>query len=107
MSEALRVNKGETVLVAGSGGVTGGLLVQMANVRGARVIATAGPSSPSWVRALAASEVVDYNDPGWPEQDRRLGVAAASMPPRRWRDDNPSRWRGREARDNNVRSSSR
>src|ERR1019366_5984247 len=59
-----------------SGGVTGGLLVRLAALRGARVISTAGPSRAERVRALGASEVVD-NDPGWPEQVRRLGVAAA------------------------------
>ena len=40
------------------------------------MISTAGPSRAERVRALGASEVVD-NDPGWPEQVRRLGVAAA------------------------------
>jgi NADPH:quinone reductase-like Zn-dependent oxidoreductase len=37
------VRAGEQLLVHGAGGVTGGLLVALAALRGAQVIATAGP----------------------------------------------------------------
>ena len=40
--DAVTVRPGETVLVNGAGGVTGGVLVKLAAHRGARVIATAG-----------------------------------------------------------------
>ena len=40
--DAVAVRPGETVLVHGAGGVTGGVLVRLAAHRGARVIATAG-----------------------------------------------------------------
>jgi NADPH:quinone reductase-like Zn-dependent oxidoreductase len=63
LSEAVQVRDGETVLVHGSGGVTGGLIVQLAAVRGARVIATAGPASADRVRGLGARDVIDYNAP--------------------------------------------
>ena len=45
LSESLELAEGDTVLVHGAGGTTGGLIVQLAALRGARVIATAGPSS--------------------------------------------------------------
>ena len=45
VDEALGVQPGETLLVNGAGGVTGGLIVSLAVLRGARVLATAGPCS--------------------------------------------------------------
>jgi NADPH:quinone reductase-like Zn-dependent oxidoreductase len=78
---ALHVQAGEQVLVNGAGGVTGGLLVALAALRGAEVIATAGPASQERVSALGARHVIDYHDEGWPEQVRAItegrGVAAA------------------------------
>ncbi len=79
---ALGIRADEQLLVNGAGGVTGGLLVALAVLRGARVIATAGPSSRQRVAALGAGHVIDYHDPGWPGQVRALtagrGVAAAA-----------------------------
>lgn len=49
-------------VVNGARGVTGGLLVALAVLRGARVIATAGPASRQQVAALGAGHVVDYHD---------------------------------------------
>jgi NADPH:quinone reductase-like Zn-dependent oxidoreductase len=73
---------GESVLVHGAGGVTGGLVVQLAVRRGATVLATAGPGSAARVRDYGATEVFDYHDPGWPARVReashgRRGVDAA------------------------------
>ena len=82
LGDALNVHAGEQLLVHGAGGVTGGLLVALAVLRGARVIATAGPSSRQRVSALGARHVIDYHDQDWPEQVRaitgRHGVAAAA-----------------------------
>jgi NADPH:quinone reductase-like Zn-dependent oxidoreductase len=78
---ALGVRPGETVLVNGAGGVTGGMLVQLAAHRGAAVIATAGPDSADRLAALGATTVLDYHQPDWPEQVRALtqgGVDAAA-----------------------------
>ena len=75
--DAVTVRPGETVLVHGAGGVTGGVLVALAARRGARVIATAGRA---WPLALGAVQVLDYHDPDWPERVRALtngGVEAA------------------------------
>lgn len=81
IGDALGVRAGETVLVHGAGGVTGGMLVQLAAHRGATVIATAGPDSAARVAALGAATVLDYHQPDWPEQARALarsGVDAAA-----------------------------
>lgn len=77
LSEAVQVREGETVLVHGSGGVTGGLIVQLAAVRGGRVIATAGPASASRVRGLGARDVVDYHGPDLLD---RIRTAAEGRP---------------------------
>jgi len=82
LSGALNVRAGEQLLVHGAGGVTGGLLVALAAVRGAEVIATAGPSSRQRVTALGARHVIDYHDQDWPAQVRAVtahrGVDAAA-----------------------------
>jgi NADPH:quinone reductase-like Zn-dependent oxidoreductase len=68
LDEAAGSRPGAQVLVNGAGGVTGGLAVSLAVLSGARVLATAGPSSRERVLAAGAAVVVDYHDPGWPEQ---------------------------------------
>jgi NADPH:quinone reductase-like Zn-dependent oxidoreductase len=81
LSDALHVRAGEDLLVHGAGGVTGGLLVALAALRGAQVTATAGPSSRQRVSALGARHVIDYHDQDWPEHVRAVtdghGTAAA------------------------------
>lgn len=69
---AVHLEAGQTVLVHGAGGVTGGLLVQLAAYRRARVLATAGGGSAARVLALGADRVLDYHRPDWPEQVRSL-----------------------------------
>src|ERR671937_2606593 len=54
LSEAAPSPAGEGVLVHGAGGVTGGLVVQLAVARGATVVATAGPSSAARVPGYGA-----------------------------------------------------
>ena len=81
ISDALRVSSGQTVLVHGAGGVTGGMLVQLAAHRGAMVIATASAASADRVAALGAGPVLDYHQADWPGQVRLLtggGVDAAA-----------------------------
>jgi NADPH:quinone reductase-like Zn-dependent oxidoreductase len=72
VDEALALRGGETVLVNGAGGITGGLIVQLAALRGVDVLATASPRSADRVRANGAREVLDYRDPLWPQQARAL-----------------------------------
>ena len=81
IGDALQVRTGQTVLINGAGGVTGGLLVQLAAHRGATVIATAGQDSAGRVTAMGADAVLDYHQPDWPERVRALtsgGVDAAA-----------------------------
>ena len=81
IGDELGVRAGQTVLVNGAGGVTGGMLVQLAVHRGATVIATAGPDSAGRVAAMGAGTVLDYHQPDWPERVRALtagGVDAAA-----------------------------
>lgn len=81
IGDELGVRAGQTVLVHGAGGVTGGMLVQLATRRGATVIATAGADSAGRVAAFGASTVLDYHEPDWPEQVRAMtggGVDAAA-----------------------------
>jgi len=82
LTEALEAQAGQTLLVNGAGGLTGGMLVQLAELRGLRVIATAGPAGHQRVRVLGAAEVLDYHDSDWPARVLRLtggrGVAVAA-----------------------------
>jgi len=75
--DAVAVRPGETVLVHGAGGVTGGVLVRLAAYRGARVIATAGRDERP--RALGATYVLDYHEPDWPERVRAMGGADVAV----------------------------
>ena len=43
---------------------------ELAALTGATVIATCGPDNEARVRALGASEVLDYHDPTWPDKAR-------------------------------------
>src|SRR3954452_23335511 len=82
VSEALDVRPGETILVNGAGGVTGGMIVELAANSSARVIATASQSSAARVMALGADVVVDYHDPEWTslarDAARSSGIRAAA-----------------------------
>ena len=65
------------MLVNGAGGVTGGLIVQLAAHRGATVLATASPPHAARIRALGAAHVLDYHQPDWPAQVRTLTSGGA------------------------------
>jgi NADPH:quinone reductase-like Zn-dependent oxidoreductase len=58
--ELLAVSAGQRLLVNGAGGVTGGLIVQLALAAGAEVVATAGPGSADRLRAYGSVEVLDH-----------------------------------------------
>jgi NADPH:quinone reductase-like Zn-dependent oxidoreductase len=71
LDEALGIESGGWLVVNGAGGVTGGLLVQLAAARGARVIATASAKKAKRIRGYGASEVLDYHD-DWPALVREI-----------------------------------
>jgi NADPH:quinone reductase-like Zn-dependent oxidoreductase len=76
LDEALQVGPGDRLLVNGAGGVTGGLLVSLGSLRGAEVLATAGPHSHQRVAALGARSVIDYREKAWP--DRVLAITGGA-----------------------------
>jgi NADPH:quinone reductase-like Zn-dependent oxidoreductase len=77
--DAARIGAGDTVLIVGAAGGVGSFATQLAVLRGARVIAATNSARADSVRALGASEVVDYAAGDFADQVRRLapgGVAA-------------------------------
>jgi NADPH:quinone reductase-like Zn-dependent oxidoreductase len=68
-----RVQPGEDVLIHAAGSGVGSLGIQIARLRGARVIATASSEEKrEKARALGADEVIDYTRADWPKEVRRL-----------------------------------
>lgn len=64
---------GHTALIHAAAGGTGGLLVQMAKMLGARVIGTAGsPEKAEIARASGADEVILYREHDFQQETRRL-----------------------------------
>ncbi|KAF0849212.1 NADP-dependent oxidoreductase [Nocardia caishijiensis] len=69
--DAAHIQPGQTVLIVGATGGVGSFLVQLANIAGAHVIATARADATDQVARLGAAETVDYtqarpnsHDPG-------------------------------------------
>ncbi len=56
------VKPGERVLVLGAAGGVGTFVVQLAHLKGAKVIGTASANNHDYVRTLGAEQVVDYNN---------------------------------------------
>jgi NADPH:quinone reductase-like Zn-dependent oxidoreductase len=82
ISEALELQPGDTILVNGAGGVTGGMIVELAALAGATVIATASTRSAERVTTLGAGLVLDYRDPDWTSRAKEAagpdGIRAAA-----------------------------
>lgn len=76
LTGSLQLAAAETVLVNGAGGVTGGLLVQLAARHGTRVIATASRSDAPRLRQAGADVVLDYRQPDWPDQAKQAAGGA-------------------------------
>ncbi|HZH29845.1 MAG TPA: zinc-binding dehydrogenase [Pyrinomonadaceae bacterium] len=67
------VQPGEDVLIHAAGSGVGSIGIQIAKLRGARVIATAGSDEKlEKARALGADDVVNYTRADWPKEVRRL-----------------------------------
>jgi NADPH:quinone reductase len=80
LTDVLDVGAGDTVLITAAAGGLGHLAVQIARALGANVIGTASPRHHEFVHTLGAAEVVDHNQPDWPDQVKALvggGVAKA------------------------------
>ncbi|HEY9401084.1 MAG TPA: zinc-binding dehydrogenase [Pyrinomonadaceae bacterium] len=67
------VQPGEDVLIHAAGSGVGSVGIQIAKLRGARVIATAGSDEKlEKARALGADDVINYTRADWPKEVRRL-----------------------------------
>jgi len=67
------VQPGEDVLVHAAGSGVGTIGIQIAKLRGARVIATASSEEKlEKARALGADEIINYTREDWPKEVRRL-----------------------------------
>ncbi|HET7843208.1 MAG TPA: NADP-dependent oxidoreductase [Xanthomonadales bacterium] len=60
--DALALKPGETVVIQGGSGGVGHFAVQLAKLRGARVVAVASGANEQFVRGLGADEFVDYRE---------------------------------------------
>ncbi|MFJ8581538.1 zinc-binding dehydrogenase [Micromonospora sp. NPDC093277] len=68
---AARLRRGERVLVEAAAGGVGGLLTQLAEAAGARVVAAAGGARKvALLRDRGLDTVVDYRQPDWPDRVR-------------------------------------
>jgi NADPH:quinone reductase-like Zn-dependent oxidoreductase len=67
------VQPGETVLVHAAGSGVGSIAIQIAKLRGARVITTASSDEKlAHARELGADETVNYTNSDWPKEVKRL-----------------------------------
>lgn len=69
-----QIEKGERVLVHGAAGGVGTYAVQLANWKGAEVIATASAKDHNFVGELGASEVIDYTHERFEEKVKDVDV---------------------------------
>jgi NADPH:quinone reductase len=60
-----QVKNSDAVLIAAAAGGAGGLALQLAKLRGAKVIALASESKVELLKGLGADHVFDYGKPGW------------------------------------------
>lgn len=67
------VQPGEDVLIHAAGSGVGSIGIQVAKLRGARVIATAGADDKlAKAKTLGADEVINYRNEDWPQQVKTL-----------------------------------
>jgi NADPH:quinone reductase-like Zn-dependent oxidoreductase len=59
--DGAKLSAGQTLLIHGAAGGVGTFAVQLAKMKGARVIATASKKNHDFLRSLGADEVIDYN----------------------------------------------
>jgi NADPH:quinone reductase-like Zn-dependent oxidoreductase len=68
-----QVQPGEDVLIHAAGSGVGSIGIQVAKLRGARVIATAGSDDKlAKAKTLGADDVINYRQEDWPQEVKRL-----------------------------------
>ncbi|RJO77227.1 NADP-dependent oxidoreductase [Nocardia panacis] len=70
--DAAAIKPGQTVLIVGATGGVGSFLVQLANIAGAQVLATARAAAADQVTRLGAAETIDYTAGSVTDQVRAL-----------------------------------
>ena len=60
MFDVAKLTKGQTVVIHAAAGGVGGMAVQLAHAKGAKVIGTASKKNHDYVRSLGADLVIDY-----------------------------------------------
>jgi NADPH:quinone reductase-like Zn-dependent oxidoreductase len=71
LARTLDVQTGESILINGGGGVTGGILTAVASAMGARVVVIAGARSEERLKKYGATAVLDRTSP-WRDSAQRL-----------------------------------
>jgi len=84
--EEIRLKETETVLIAGAAGGGGTIAVQLAASLRARVLGTASPHSPGYLRSLDAAEAIDYNG-DWIAAVRNMALDGVDADEARLRED--------------------
>lgn len=78
--QALSLQRGDSLFIAGASGAIGTFAIQLAKKRGIHVASSASLKNHAYMRSLGADLTVDYHDSDWPEQVRAWrqdGVDAA------------------------------
>lgn len=78
--QALSLQQGDSLFIAGASGAIGTFAIQLAKKRGILVAGSASVKNHEYMRSLGADLTVDYHDPDWPEQVKQWrpgGVDAA------------------------------
>lgn len=69
-----RLEAGQRVLIHGAAGGVGHFAVQFADLKGATVIATAGPNDLELVKELGADQVINYKDGAFEQKIRDINL---------------------------------
>ncbi len=69
-----KLQSGERVLIHGAAGAVGLFAVQLANLHGAHVIATASAQDAEFVKQLGADEVIDYKTSRFEDQVKNVDI---------------------------------
>jgi NADPH:quinone reductase-like Zn-dependent oxidoreductase len=72
--DTAQLNSGQTVLVHGGSGGVGSFAVQIAKVRGAKVIATASTANQKLLKELGADVTIDYTTTGFEKTAKDVDV---------------------------------
>lgn len=78
--QALPLERGDSLFIAGASGAIGTFAIQLAKKRGIHVASSASLKNHEYMRGLGADLTVDYHDSDWPEQVKEWrpdGVDAA------------------------------